>query len=32
VFDQDGVPTEAAAHIDAGWHAQYWEKLTTYLG
>lgn len=31
VFDQDGVPAEAVEHIDAGWHRQYWEKLTTYL-
>ena len=31
VFDQDGVPEDAAQHVDAGWHKKYWEPLRKYL-
>ena len=32
VFDQAGVPEDARAHIDGGWHKMYWEKLRKHLG
>lgn len=31
VFDQEGVPDQAAAHIDAGWKTMYWEPLRKFL-
>jgi uncharacterized protein YndB with AHSA1/START domain len=31
VFDQDGIPSEAVAHLDGGWARMYWEPLRKYL-
>lgn len=31
VFDQDGVPEAAAAHVDRGWGHKYWEPLKKHL-
>jgi uncharacterized protein YndB with AHSA1/START domain len=31
LFEQDGVPEEAAEHIAGGWKTMYWEKLQRYL-
>ncbi len=31
VLDHTGVPEEAKPHLEAGWHARYWEPLTAYL-
>lgn len=31
VMDHTGVPADAREHLDAGWHARYWEPLKQYL-
>lgn len=31
VLDHTGVPEAARDHIDAGWHARYWEPLKKFL-
>ena len=31
VLSQDGVPDDAVAHVDPGWHQKYWEPLRKYL-
>jgi len=30
-FTQHGVPDDAAAHIETGWHERYWKPLRDYL-
>jgi activator of HSP90 ATPase len=32
VLDHKGFPEGDFAHLDAGWHMQYWTPLTNYLG
>lgn len=32
VLDHTGVPDDQKPHLDAGWHARYWEPLKAYLG
>ena len=32
VMDHHGVPADAAAHVDPGWHKKYWEPLRRHLG
>ncbi len=31
VFDQSGVPADAAEHVDTGWHNKYWNHLREWL-
>jgi uncharacterized protein YndB with AHSA1/START domain len=31
VFDHDGVPADAVAHLEGGWQGMYWEPLRKYL-
>jgi activator of HSP90 ATPase len=31
-FDHAGFPPDQQAHLDAGWHANYWEPLRKLLG
>lgn len=31
IFDHQGFPEGAGAHLAAGWHANYWEPLGNYL-
>ena len=30
-FDQVGHPTDAATHLDDGWHQMYWNPMNTML-
>ena len=30
-FDQDGVPEDAALHVDGGWKVKYWDPLAAFL-
>jgi activator of HSP90 ATPase len=32
VFDHTGFPPDAAQHLAQGWHENYWEPMTKYLG
>ena len=32
VFDHDAFPEEMKEHLAAGWHTNYWEKITKHLG
>ncbi|MGG4489395.1 SRPBCC domain-containing protein [Metabacillus idriensis] len=31
MFDHTAFPEEQREHLDAGWHANYWQPLQTYL-
>ncbi len=31
ILDHTGVPEDHRSHLEAGWEAQYWEKLRKYL-
>jgi uncharacterized protein YndB with AHSA1/START domain len=30
-FDHSGFPENQGEHLEAGWHANYWEPLKKYL-
>jgi len=32
VFDHTGFPVGTAEHLASGWHANYWDPLTKFLG
>jgi activator of HSP90 ATPase len=31
VFEQDGHPDDMTDHLAKGWHANYWEKITSHV-
>ena len=32
VFDHTAYPAEHEEHLSSGWHAQYWDRMKSYLG
>jgi activator of HSP90 ATPase len=31
VFDHDGFPEDMKEHLSQGWHANYWDKIKSYV-
>jgi activator of HSP90 ATPase len=32
VFDHEGFPEDMKEHLSQGWHSNYWEKISKYVG